>query len=107
MIQAMTISPTTFQRAPRPEATPAPTIDDAAAWVVEIGMPRLVAPKIAVVAPMLAAAPELACSVVSFRPMVSMIFQPPHRVPSAIAEYAEIATHSGTPTVEPSASIWV
>ena len=39
---------------------PAPTTDDAAAWVVEIGAPRLVAPKIAVTAPMLAATPVLA-----------------------------------------------
>ncbi len=83
--QATSISPTTFQLAPLPEPTPAPTMDDAAACVVEIGMPTAVAPKMAVVAPTLAARPELACSVVSFRPIVSMIFQPPHRVPRAIA----------------------
>ena len=45
----------------------------AAAWVVEIGMPRPVAPKMAVVAPMLAATPELACSVVMRSPIVSMM----------------------------------
>ena len=85
MIQASTISPTTFQLAPLPEPTPAPTMDEAAACVVEIGMPTAVAPKIAVVAPMLAATPELAWRVVIFRPIVSMIFQPPHSVPSAMA----------------------
>jgi hypothetical protein len=34
--------------------------DEAAVWVVEIGMPRAIAPKIAVVAPMFAATPVLA-----------------------------------------------
>ena len=48
-------------------------------------MPSPVAPKIAVMAPMLAATPEFACSVVIFSPMVSMIFQPPQTVPSAMA----------------------
>ena len=38
---ARTISPTTFQLAPLPEATPAPTTELAAAWVVEIGTPSM------------------------------------------------------------------
>jgi hypothetical protein len=58
---------------------------EAAAWVVEMGMPMPVAPKIAVTAPMLAANPELARNVVIRRPIVSMIFQPPHTVPAAMA----------------------
>ena len=106
-IQATSISPTTFQLAPLPDATPPPTIEEAAACVVEIGMPTAVAPKIAVVAPMFAARPEFACSVVIFRPIVSMIFQPPQSVPRAIAAYADRAAHSGTPTVLPSAPIRV
>ena len=53
--------------------------------MVEIGTPSPVAPKMAVIAPMFAARPELACSVVIRRPIVSMIFQPPQTVPSAIA----------------------
>ena len=64
---------------------PAPTTEDAAACVVEIGMPSAVAPKMAVTAPMLAATPELALSRVIRRPIVWMILQPPHMVPTAIA----------------------
>src|SRR6478752_165897 len=37
--QATTISPTTLRLTPCPEATPEPVTDDAAAWVVEIGIP--------------------------------------------------------------------
>ena len=103
---AVTISPTTFQLAPLPEETPAPITELAAAWVVEIGAPIAVAPKIAVVAPRLRRA-GLACSVVMRRPIVSMIFQPPHRVPRAIAVYAAISTHSGTEMFEPSAEVCV
>ena len=95
-IQARTISPTTLRLMPIPEATPAPATDEAAACVVEIGTPRPVAPKIEVTAPMLAATPDDACSVVIFRPMVSMIFQPPQTVPSAMAPYAENSTQVGT-----------
>ena len=84
--QATTISTTTRRFTPLPEATPEPITEDAAAWVVEIGMPIPVAPKMAVTAPMLAARPELARSVVIRSPMVSMIFQPPQTVPTAIAE---------------------
>ena len=65
----------------RPDPIPAPTTELAAACVVEIGIPIAVAPKIALEAPIFAAAPEAACSVVIFKPMVSMIFQPPHKVP--------------------------
>jgi hypothetical protein len=48
----------------------------------------------AVVAPMFAARPELACKVVIRRPIVSMIFQPPQTVPAAIARYAAKGIHS-------------
>jgi hypothetical protein len=58
---------------------------DAAAWVVEIGIARAVAPKIAVVAPMLTATAVLTLSLVNFNPMVWMIFQPSRTVPNAIA----------------------
>src|SRR6478735_3452966 len=84
--QATTISPTTLRLTPCPEATPEPVTDDAAAWVVEIGIPIAVAPKIELTAPMLAASPELARSEVIRRPSVSMIFQPPQIVPAAMAE---------------------
>ncbi len=46
---------------------------------------------------MLAATPELAFSLVIRRPIVSMIFQPPHMVPKAIIEYAAISTQKGIP----------
>ena len=49
---------------------------------------------------MLAATPDDACSVVILRPIVSMIFQPPHTVPRAMAPYADTWTHSGT-EIEP------
>ena len=85
MTQEATIFTTTRRLTPWPEATPEPVIEDAAAWVVEMGMPMPVAPKIAVTAPMLAANAELARNVVMRRPIVSMIFQPPHTVPTARA----------------------
>ena len=44
----------TVQFTRRREDTPAPMIDVAAAWVVEIGMPAPDAPKMAVVAPIFA-----------------------------------------------------
>ena len=50
---------------------------------------------------MLAATPELALSLVIRRPMVSMIFQPPHIVPRAIMEYAPSSTHRGIPASSP------
>ena len=56
-IQAVTISATTFQFVFCWDPRPAPITDVAAAWVVEIGTPAAVAPKIAVAAPMLAATP--------------------------------------------------
>ena len=96
MIHASTISPTTLRLMPIPEPTPAPATDEAAAWVVEIGTPSPVAPKIEVTAPMLAATPEAACRVVIFRPIVSMIFQPPQTVPSAMEPYAANSTQVGT-----------
>jgi hypothetical protein len=85
MTQEANILTTTRRLTPWPDATPEPMIDEAAAWVVEMGMPMPVAPKIAVTAPMLAANPELARNVVIRRPIVSMIFQPPHTVPAAMA----------------------
>ena len=66
--QAATIPITTRRLTPWPEATPEPVTEEAAAWVVEIGIPIPVAPKIAVTAPMLAASPELARSEVMRRP---------------------------------------
>jgi hypothetical protein len=85
MTQAPTISITTRRLTLWPEATPEPVTEEAAAWVVEIGIPIPVAPKIAVTAPMLAASPELARSEVMRGPIVSMIFQPPQTVPIAMA----------------------
>jgi hypothetical protein len=85
MTQEATIFTTTRRLTRWPEATPEPVIEDAAAWVVEMGMPMPVAPKIAVTAPMLATNAELARNVVMRRPIVSMIFQPPHTVPTARA----------------------
>ncbi len=82
----MTISPILRPFRPVPAAAPEPITEEAAAWVVEIGTPSSVAPKMEVTAPMLAATPELAFSLVIRRPIVSMIFQPPHMVPRAIIE---------------------
>jgi hypothetical protein len=52
MTQEANIFSTTRRLTPWPEATPEPVIEEAAAWVVEMGMPMPVAPKIAVTAPM-------------------------------------------------------
>ena len=83
--QAIAISPTHRQLVPLRPAVPAPTTDEAAAWVVEMGTPRAVAPKIAVVAPMLAATPVRAFRLVSRSPMVRMMRHPPQTVPRAMA----------------------
>ena len=70
-------------------------IDDDTAWVVEIGMPPWVAPSMAAIEPRLAANPDARVIRVIFRPIVSMIFQPPHTVPTAMAAWASRTTHVG------------
>ena len=54
-----------------------PTIELETACVVEIGMPKFVAPLIDTSAPMLAARPEARVIFVILSPIVSMIDQPP------------------------------
>ncbi len=64
---------------------PTPMIAPVIVWVVDTGMPRLVAAKSVMAPPVSAQNPPTGFSFVILRPIVRTMRQPPDNVPSAIA----------------------
>ncbi|MNT85945.1 hypothetical protein D3C72_2261740 [compost metagenome] len=71
-------------------------------WVVETGMPMLVAANRVMAPPVSAQKPCCGLSRVMREPMVWTIFQPPNRVPSAMAAWQVMTTQKGTWNSPPS-----
>src|SRR6185295_17298726 len=95
--QAITISCATFQRtADALRAAPTPTMAPVIVWVVETGMPRPVARNNVIDPAVSAHTPCTGASRVIREPIVRTIFQPPNKVPSAMAPLQLTTTQSGT-----------
>src|SRR3954462_2034944 len=97
MTQAITIRCATFQRtAEARRAAPTPTIAPVIVWVVETGMPRLVAANNGIDPAVSAQTPCKGVSRVIRDPIVRTIRQPPSSVPNAIAPLQLTTTQKGT-----------
>ena len=84
--QATMILCATLQRtADARRAAPTPTTQPVMVWVVETGMPKADAANSMIEPPAEAQKPLCWSSLVMRLPIVSMIFQPPDRVPRPIA----------------------
>lgn len=77
--QAVTISPTTFRLTPPPDRRPDPVTEEAAPCVVDTGMPSPGRAEDGADRLDVRGQAGVACNLVIFRPIVSMIFQPPRR----------------------------
>ena len=85
-IQAQRIEPAIPQRtAVILRALPTPTIALVIVWVVETGIPRLVAKNKVMAPPVSAQNPPTGFNLVIFMPMVLTIRHPPNKVPRLIA----------------------
>ncbi len=95
--QATTMLCATFQRtAERRRAEPTPMIAPVIVWVVETGTPSPVARNRVSAPPVSAQKPCIGVRRVIFDPMVWTMRQPPKRVPSAMADWQDSTTQSGT-----------
>src|SRR5215510_7047832 len=96
MTQAQTIRPATPHRTAESRwVVPTPTMAPVIVWVVETGMPKCEARKIALAPPVSAQNPPTGLSLVIFDPMVFTIRQPPDIVPMPIAIKAASPTQEG------------
>ena len=83
--QAQTMLPATPQRTAATFcADPTPTIAPVMVWVVDTGMPSIVARNRVIAPPVSAQKPPTGFSLVIFCPMVFTILQPPNIAPSAM-----------------------
>ena len=73
-----------------------PTMAPLMVWVVETGIPKLVARNKVIAPPLSAQKPCLGVRRVIFEPMVWTMRQPPIRVPSPMAAWQLITTQKGT-----------
>ncbi len=96
-IQAIKIRCVMLQRtAVARRAAPTPTIAPVMVWVVETGMPRLVAANNVMDPAVSAQTPCTGVNRVIRDPIVRTIRHPPSKVPSAIAPLQLITTQNGT-----------
>ena len=92
--QAKTMRSPQIHRTDRtPCVVPTPRMAPVMAWVVEMGIPPMIAPQIVAAAETSAQNPPTGCSRVIPEPTVLTIRQPPNIVPSAMAAWQERIIH--------------